>query len=230
QASRRHVVEGLRYTGGATRSTARVRATLSVVQAALSVILLIGAGLFVRSLDNVRHGDYGIDPWNVAYISVSFSGGPLPPPERMEYSRRALARVGPNPEIGAVRMAGGVPFWSVYATSLRVPGVDSIPTTPAGGPYTNSVTADYFRVLDLRAVRGRVFDERDTRTSEPAVVISESFARALWPERDAIGQCIHINDGPCARVIGVVEDASTGRLIGEVTYQLYVLFDQQLMP
>ncbi|HEX6134003.1 MAG TPA: ADOP family duplicated permease [Longimicrobiales bacterium] len=232
QASRPRVLDGLRASGGGiTRSTARVRATLSMVQAALSVVLLIGAGLFVRSLDSIRSGDFGIDPWNVAYVRPVFHVGTVEPAERLEYNRRALERVSRLDGVEAATMIAGVPFWTAYAYELTVPGLDSIPRTTRGGPYANVVSRDYFHVLGVDVVRGRAFDERDTRASTPVLVLSASFAQALWPGEDPIGRCIQVDgaDRPCAEIVGVVEDASYGSLVEEVTYQYYMLFDQALV-
>ena len=232
QASRRQVLDDLRAAGGGiTRSTARVRATLSVVQAALSVVLLIGAGLFVRSLDSVKNGDFGLDPWRVAYVTPGFHEGSIEPAERQTYTERALERVSRVGGVEAATMIAGIPFWTAFGYDLSVPGLDSIPRTSTGGPYGNVISRDYFRVLDVEVVRGRAFDDRDTRTSTPAVVLSESFAKALWPDADPIGRCIRIDgeDAVCAEVVGVVEDASRGSLIEEVTYQYYMLFAQQLV-
>lgn len=231
QASRKHVLDGLRAAGGGiTRSTARVRATLSIVQAALSVVLLIGAGLFVRSLDGVRNGDFGLDPWHVAYVSPNFHVGSVENEDRFAYSERALERVSRLPGVDAAAMVAGVPFWSAYAYPVSVPGLDSIPRIPTGGPYANVVSSDYFRALDVDLVRGRAFDERDTRTSTPVIVLSESFAAALWPGENPIGRCIRVGDeAPCAEVIGIVEDASRDRLIEGVTYQYYMLFEQRIV-
>jgi predicted permease len=232
QAGRRHVIEGLRATGGGiTRSTARVRATLSVVQAALSVVLLVGAGLFLRSLDQVKTGDFGLDPWNVVYFAPAFYADAAPDAEaRFTYNERALERVARLPGVGAASSIAGVPFWSAYSYRLRAPGRDTMPTTTTGGPIANVVSDDYFEVLGVDLVRGRTFDAQDARTAPPVMVVSESFARALWPDRDALGQCMHVDESAaCVEVVGVVEDASRGNLIEDVTYQYYLSFEQRVV-
>jgi predicted permease len=232
QASRRQVIDGLRAGGGGiTRSTARVRATLSMVQAALSVVLLVGAGLFVRSLDNVKSGDFGLDPWHVAYVVPNFHAGSVENEDRFTYSERALERLSRLPGVDAATMVAGVPFWSAYVYPLSVPGVDSIPRTAAGLPSAHIVSRDYFRVLAMDVVRGRAFDERDTRASTPAIVLSESFAKALWPGADPLGRCVRVDgdEAACAEVVGVVEDASRDNLIEDLTYGYYLLFDQRVV-
>jgi predicted permease len=234
QTARRHVADGLRTsTGGITRSTARVRATLSVAQAALSVVLLVGAGLFVRSLDAVRGGDFGIDPWNVVYFSPSFHGSAAVEHEdRFTYTDEAVSRVSRIPGVEAAAGVAGVPFWSAYAYELRVPGVDSIPRTASGGPLGNTVGNDYFRALRLDLKCGRLLEERDARTAPPVVALSESFAQALWPGEEALGRCMYINEEEspaCVEVVGIVEDAVREALVEDVTYQYYLPLSQRFV-
>jgi predicted permease len=231
QASRRTVVEGLRsVSGGITRSTASLRAALSMVQAALSVVLLVGAGLFVRSLDRVRGGDFGLDPWHAAFALPSFREGSITPQERHALLQTGAERLARLPGVTAAAAARGVPFWSIYGTYLRIPGVDSIPRTAAGRPYVYMVTNDYFRTLRIERVRGRLFDERDTPTSARVVVVNESFARVVWPDGEPLGKCMHIGaeDAPCAEVVGIVRDARRFNLIeDDVALQYYVPLQQQ---
>jgi putative ABC transport system permease protein len=231
QASRRDVNEGLRTTsGGITRSSSRIRATMTIVQAALSVVLLIGAGLFVRSLDRVRHGDFGLDPWQVANVEPAFFSGALPLEERLAFYDDAAARLSRIPGIAAVTTVNGIPFWSMYAYALRVPGLDSIPMTSSGGPYAVSVGRDYFRTLGIALRHGRLFNETDfSAAAARTVVVSESMARAFWPDQDALGKCMQVGeeDPPCSTVVGVVEDARHGRLVEDVTYQYYIPLHQR---
>jgi predicted permease len=231
QATRRDVNEGLRSTGGGiTRSSARVRATMTMLQAALSVVLLVGAGLFVRSLDRVRHGDFGLQPWGLAFITPNFFDTSLTIDDRLALFDRAVERVSRVPGVRGVTMANGLPFRSAYAFELRVPGLDSIPTMSTGGPYANSVGADYFGVLDIALRRGRLFDERDHSPSAArTAVVNESMARALWPNTEAVGSCIYVGDDnpPCTEVVGVVEDARRGSLVEDVTHQYYMPIHQR---
>jgi predicted permease len=161
--------------GGGTRSP--VRAVLTIAQAALSVLLLVGSGLFVRSFWNVRHLPLGLEPERV--LSVSISGGsvavqPLPNESfaaRVERQDRiyfdAAERIRRLPGVQAVALAVGTPFSSLFGVDLKVPGRDSIPELPGGGPYMSAVTADYFKTVGTRILRGRSFTNADRGGREP---------------------------------------------------------------
>jgi predicted permease len=230
QASQSDVGGGLRTAaGGITRSTARVRATLTMVQAALSVLLLVGAGLFVRSLDRISHTDFGMALWEVAFVEPTFVAGTIEDEERRHYFEQAAERLTRLPGVASAALTSGVPFRSSYAGPLRADGLDSIPRAPTGGASANAVSNDYFRTMGVRLQRGRLFDERETHNSPRVVVLNASFAQALWPGEDPLGRCLYVGRGDdvaCSEIIGVVQDARRGSLVEEVTYQYYVPIQQ----
>jgi predicted permease len=233
QASRREVAGGLRTgAGGIERSSARARATLTALQAALSLLLLVGAGLFVRSLDRVHRTDFGLALWELSYITPSFHAGSTTEEERLRYYEEGVERLSRLPGVESAAMASGLPFWSAYAHSLRAQGVDSIPRLSTGGPYANAVDHRYFRTLGMRLERGRLLDERDGPGSPHVAVINSSFAKAVWPGEDPLGRCLYIggDDAPCSQVVGVVSDARRDRLIEEATLQYYIPLLQQQVP
>jgi predicted permease len=220
--------------GGVQRS--RLRTALTVTQAALSVVLLIGAGLFVRSLSNVRALRIGIEPDRVLAVGVrwpSDAGLPREEAERMGMRRkalyeRALERFRQVPGIEHASLTVGSPFGSSFIVGLAVPGYDSLPRLPGGGPWVSAVTSDYFRTVGTRVLRGRVFTPTDGPTSERVAVVNETMARTLWPDGNAIGRCLLLNNAPCSRIVGVVEDARRRQLIHEEpAMQYYIPFGQE---
>jgi putative ABC transport system permease protein len=230
QASRGDVGSGLRTTaGGISRSSSRVRAGLTVVQAALSVLLLVGAGLFVRSLNRVQHTDFGLALWEVAHVAPVFVAGTTEAEERTQYLEEAAQRVSRLPGVTEAAVASGTPFLSAYIGPLRADGLDSIPAAPTGGPYAHAVDNAYFRTMGVRLQRGRLFDDRETLISPRVVIINESFAQALWPGENPLGRCLYVesSDAPCSEVIGVVHDARRRSLIEETTFQYYMPIQQQ---
>jgi predicted permease len=233
QASKRDVGGGLRTaSGGITRSTARVRATLTMVQAALSVMLLVGAGLFVRSLNMIHQTDFGMALWEVVFVEPTFFAGTLDEEERWQYFEQAAERLTRLPGVTSAAMASGIPFRSRYGLPVRAQGLDSVPSAPTGGASANAVGNTYFRTIGVQLQRGRLFDERETRNSARVVVTNASFAHALWPGEDPLGRCLYIGIGdvPCSEIIGVVQDARRGRLVEEATYQYYVPIQQRQTP
>lgn len=226
--------EGTRQAGSARGG---VRIGLTVAQAALSMVLLVGAGLFIQSLRNVRNLDLGIEPERVLTIRPTWlaSGARSPDEQAAENERRntvrlqALERLRAHAGVESAALAVGLPFSNRFTVRLRVPGYDSLPRLPGGGPYVQAVTSDYFRTVGTRTISGRVFTPADRDGSEPVAIVSETMARTLWPGADPIGSCLHIgsDDPPCSRIVGVVHDTHRDALREDPAMQYYVPFGQE---
>lgn len=228
---------GAREGGG---RTSRVRTFLTVAQAALSVVLLVGAGLFTTSLRNARTVDLGLEPERIIAISASWPSAPADASDETRVARRtratsfyerALGEARMLPDVAAASLVIGTPFRSSYQVRLRALGQDSIPRLPGGGPYVQAVAPGYFEVAGLRLLRGRVFETGDRAGSEAVAVVNETMARSLWPAEDALGQCLVVGTPdaapPCTRVVGIVEDAHRFQLEEEPAMQYYVPFGQE---
>lgn len=217
--------EGAR-AGAGRRS--RTRTALVLVQAALSVVLLVGAGLFVRSLRNVRGVELGFDANRVLLIELRASD--LSDATRDALYHAARERVAALPVVERASIATTAPFWSAVSTDLAVPGLDSIPSSSDGGPYVTSVTADFFTTLGMPILRGRGFSAQDDLVSGRVAVVSQTMARLLWPGRDPLGECMIIgaDTAPCSTVVGVAQDARRQSLIDDApVLQYYVPLAQQ---
>jgi hypothetical protein len=109
-----------------------------------------------------------------------------------------------------------------------VPGWDSLPRLPGGGPYLQNVTPDFFATLGLRLVRGRAFTAADDAIAPKVAVVSETMARTLWPDADPVGQTLLVDPAKDAfTVVGVVEDASRGDLQEEPFMAYYLPIAQR---
>ncbi|MQA90183.1 MAG: FtsX-like permease family protein [Gemmatimonas sp.] len=210
-----------------------VRSFLTVIQAALCVVLLIGAGLFVRSLNRVDSLDLGLDPEDVLFARPVFEPG-VPTTERAAFYREATDRLQSIPGVSAVSADMSVPFYITMARPLRAPDLDSIPTQPGGSPISHLVGASYFDVLDLDILRGRGFNAEDGESAPPVVVINQTMARVLWLGEEALGKCLILDgdpDGaeaqPCAEVVGIVENARRFSLVEDESMHYYVPLEQQ---
>jgi len=209
RALRPDVVARLR--GGAREGGARhqrTRAVLVLAQATLSAMLLVGAGLFVRSLRNVQALDMGFDPARVAYASVDLRGVSLDSVALAALYARLTDRARALPGVETIGTTFEVPYYQGYTTDrVRVPGRDSI--TGETEVHGNTVSGDYFRAMGTRVVRGRVWDPRGAGADQDAVVLSARLAQIIWPGQDAVGRCAIVEEAataPCRPVIGVVED------------------------
>ncbi len=210
----------------------RLRWGLTGAQAALSALLLIGAGLFVHSLWSIQRLDIGLQPERVIQLSLDWpSTGGETDEERAAASTRqravldeALERVRTLPGVTSAALGTGTPFHSAFQTSSKVSGYDSLPPMPGGGPYMSGVSDGYFETVGTRILRGRGMTSADVRGAERVVVVNETMARTLWPQGDAIGQCFFAVDGQseCSRVVGVVQDTPRFELRDEPAFQLYL--------
>jgi predicted permease len=204
----------------------RLRSALLVAQGALSVMLLVGAGLFVQSLRRVNGLRLGFDAGAVLLAEPKLRGTRLTPEEEIGLGRRVLEQGQALPGVEHAAWAGSVPFYSTSGTGLYVPGIDSVQRL---GQFSYQVaTPDYFATMGTRIVRGRPFTAQD-RAGGPLVgVVSESMARVLWPGRDPIGQCMRVGSDtvPCTTVVGVAEDAFQRSLVDDQRLHYYLPLDQ----
>ena len=214
--------------GGRTR--ARLRQALSIAQAGLSVVLLIGAGLFVQSLGRIQSLDLGIQPDRVLSVWLQWPTITLLPPEQRDAERarrrqvidETLVRLRMQRGVEAASLAIGVPLQTMFGLDVRVPGVSELPMLPGGGPYVSAVGANYFRTVGTDLLRGRDFADADGAGTERVAIINDTMARTLWPAANALGECVLVEKNPCARIVGVVEDARRFALREEPAMQLYV--------
>lgn len=204
----------------------RSRATLLVAQAALSVVLLIGAALFVHSLTAVRGMPMGFDPDRVVRVERIIAPGSFDDIAQVGLRRTLLAAAEALPEVEAAAWVSSAPFVSTSWTELHVEGIDSV---GALGVFTyQATTPDYFRTMGTRILRGRGLDDGDREGAPAVAVVSESMARVLWPGVDALGHCFRMRtaDTPCRTVVGIAEDIVQRTLTQDQRYQYYVPIEQ----
>ena len=209
---------------GARRS--RLRSALLVFQAALSMVLLVGAGLFVRSLHHVRTMRLGYDVAPVAFVQTDARGVKLTDAEWFTLERRLIDAAAATPGVTSATLTVSVPFWSSEGRGLYVPGVDSVRRL---GQFTlQAGSVDYFRTTGTRLLRGRGFERGDGADAPPIMVVSAGMAHALWPRAEAIGQCVRVgaDTAPCTTVVGVAEEMRQESLAGTGQYTYYLPIDQ----
>jgi predicted permease len=228
-AGRTDVATSLKEGGrGSTHRRSLLRASLVVTQAALSLVLLVGAGLFVRSLSRAQDHRLGIDVEPVLYAEANMRGVRLDQAAGRALMQRMMDEARGTPGVASVTMAASVPFWSNEGRALYVPGVDSLRRL---GRFTlQAGTADYFTTTGTRILRGRGFTDADREGAAPVIVVSDAMARAVWPGRDAIGQCVRVNErqAPCRTVVGIAEETAMNDLQPTRQYTYYLPVEQFL--
>jgi predicted permease len=206
---------------------ARVRTVLLAGQAALTLMLLAGAGLFVRSLRNVVAVDLGTETRRLVVVETDLDAAGYRPEDVDAAYRRMLERVEALPGAAHAAISVGGPFGWSYSMGIRIPGLDSLPHLSSGGPYYNAVSSDFFAAMGTRILRGRGFTPADRAGAARVAVVGETMARLFWPGRDAVGQCIQPKDGgACYTVVGVAQDARRNGIIENPQLQWYLPLDQ----
>ena len=226
RSTRSDLAASLKAGRGAGRARSRVTGGLVIFQATLSLLLLVGAGLFLRSAWKIRSLDAGIAMDRLLIASVDYTAADFTPERAALAQREAMEGIAALPGVAGVAGSNSVPFQSSWAESLEIPGIDSIPSSSGGGPYINMVGPDYFGVVGTPIRRGRGFDERDRAGAARVAVVGESMARIVWGGRNPIGECLRIDTMPCAEIVGIAQDAPRGSLLRTETMQYYVPADQ----
>jgi predicted permease len=192
----------------------RLRRGLLITQAALSVMLLIGSTLFIRSLQNVQSLDIGFDSGRLLFGGVTFAEGEAPPGAVIGAAMREIAqRLQSRPGVEAVARAGMQPMQG-FSVMQFYSGADSLGSFGSLLTYS-AVSPSFFRAAGLRILQGQGFTGADVEGSPAELVVNESMAKLLWPGGEPIGQCIRFKtrDNPCYTVVGVVENARRGYVI-----------------
>jgi len=197
-------------TGGraATASGRRVRGALTIAQVALALILLIGAGLLLRSYGRLMAVDPGFDPAGVVSVRVSLPSSRYPakdPAKRRTFFDQALASIAALPGVTSTAVGMGVPldsgimFGTIEIDERRDGGKRSI---FVGG----HITPDYFSTLSIKLIEGRSFTG-DDREGDPVAIVGRSFAKESWPDGSPLGKRLRIDThAPWLTVVGVAED------------------------
>lgn len=226
QAMRADVAGTLKGARDGGHGASRVRSTLLLVQATLSVVLLIGAGLFVRSLLNVRSHDLGYDVEPMVLVHANLRGLELNAMQRSTLADRMLAAASSVPGVQGATLIASVPFYGSEGRGAPVvAGRDSLNllgrfTLQAGSP-------SYFETMGTRILRGRSFTGADRAGTTPVVVISESMAQAIWPGEDAIGRQMRLGDDTTAlTVIGIAGNIDAREIAGAPEFWYYMPVDQ----
>lgn len=209
-ASRPDLVPALKdQTSAPGRGTSRLRSALVGAQVALSLLLLICAGLFARTLQKATTVDLGFDPENIALASVNLGLQRYSASRAQQFQRDAVERVKRLPGVQSAGWATDVPLnWEENQEVISVPGYQPRPDEEMAVAL-RAVGAGYFNTLRIPLVRGREFMDQDAPGAPGVVVINEAMARKYWPNADPVGKRITFSSDPDAErtVIGVAKNS-----------------------
>ena len=230
RASRRGVIEAIR-DGSRTITSSRspLRTILVVAQVAGSLMLLIVAGLMVRSLNHAQRTDLGFEPSHVLNLTLDPNEIGYSKPQGLQFYNQLLERVRALPGVESASVAFSVPM-GYYNGSERpeVPGYQVPHGTAAPIAGVNFVAPDYFRTMGIPLLEGRDFTNADDQNSTRVAIVNEAMAHKFWPSQRAIGHEFRIASDHVhsLRIVGVVKNSRTLGMVAPIREYFYQPFAQ----
>jgi predicted permease len=223
---------GQRSTAGGART--RVRSGLVMAEVALAVVLVVGAGLLIRSFQKLMTVDPGFNRERMVTFGVVLPGAAYPKPDlRVAFFDQLSERLKQLPGVsGVARMTGLPPNRNVNANDTDFEGYTPTPDQPAENvDYYQTVSKDYLQTMGIPVVKGRGFEPADV-TGPPVMLVNETLEKTFFTFRklEAVGQRANIFTGPGARtpftIVGVVRDVKQGGMAKKTGTELYFLNEQ----
>ncbi|HVO99632.1 MAG TPA: ABC transporter permease [Bryobacteraceae bacterium] len=223
QASKSRPVEAMRASGrqSAGNPVLRWRSAFMVAELAVSMVLLVGAGLLLKSFVTLNHVELGIATERVLDVRISLPDLGYGTPQRREAFFEDLAgRVGALPGVQAVAFANNFPLRGGWSSDYRAE------EHPESGPEADyqAVSPGYFATLGITLERGRLLTAADRNGSLPVAVINEELARRLYPNQDPVGKRFRLRDDdqPWIAIAGVVSDVRRDGKAGKMNPEVYL--------
>ena len=232
QSSRPDVTETLKETGRSSLQSPRhrrFRSALVVSEIALAMVLLIGAGLMVRTLAHLSRVNLGFNPANVLTLRAPLSGERYKEPQaRAQFWERALSAAESLPGVEAASVSLRLPI-NGWAGQFFNTADD--PNPPVGQvPTANYVIVGpgYFRAMQIPLRRGRSFNEHDTQSGDKVVIVNAELARLYWPGQDPLGKQLRVGSraAPWLSVVGVAENVLSQGFDAGFNPEVYVPYEQ----
>jgi len=196
------------------RREGRIQSVVLFFEVAITVVLLVSGGLFLRSLQHMLAVDEGLESQSVATVRILLPDSPAPAPDKMaRFSREVLRELKESPLISSASAVGGLPFGGgiIGADGLRIVGSES----ERFSARRLHILPGFLETLGIPLIAGRSFAESDGADAPPVMIVMESLARRYWPGASPIGQQI-MHWGEPRTVVGVVGDVHLERLDTEI--------------
>lgn len=234
QASKTDLNETLKEGGrsGASASRHRLRSGLVIFEVAVSLVLLIGAGLMIKSFLRLQQESPGFDPANVLSMQISLPVTKYTnEQQRRAFSQQLLERVETLPGVHSAGVINPLPMggggWQTgfVVEGLPAPGPGEVPSTDIA-----RISADYFDVMRIRLLKGRYFTRQDTETAPRVAIVDETFANRYWPEEDPLGKRIKLggpqSTEPWLTIVGVVNHVKNYGVDQDSRVETYIPYVQ----
>lgn len=210
------------------RSRAKMKSLLVVSQVALSLVMLIAAGLLLRSFSHLMRVDPGFDAQNLLTMNVSLSTMKYAKPDQqVGFFDDLLQRLSEQPGVRSAAISAAMPLSTKRITPILAEGQPEVPLAQRPFVDIEAISPLWFQTMRVPLRSGRTFTSADNATTPPVVIANESFARQFWPGQQAIGKKIVIGRRPePALVVGISADVRNSGLEKDPQAQLYLPFPQ----
>ena len=223
--------EGSRSASGSIRRN-KTRSLFVIAEVAICLVLLIGAGLMIKSFARLLNVSPGFNPENVLAVNVALSGSRYRDGAGISnFYQQALERLSSLPGIQSAAAVTALPMSGGFGS--RYFRIEGRPPQPAGQGFNanvNLTTPGYFKTMHIPLVDGRDFDQRDVMKAPDAVIVNQEMARRYWPDENPIGQRLAVGDGPWRTVVGVVGDVKQSGLDIETRPEMFWPYYQTPVP
>lgn len=206
----------------------RMRSTLVITEIALACVLLVGAGLLLRSFLRVLDVDLGFEPSRAAAISVDYDSGGSAAKQAAIW-QDVVERVSVLPGVESAGISDNLPMSRNRGWGISAKGEEQRPNSPFIGIFVYIVSPGYLKSMGMRLMEGRDISWEDLASNRSVVILNESVARKLWPGRDPVGRTALIG-GAEARVIGVIADVRESGAEDNAGAQAYLPATKQFGP
>jgi putative ABC transport system permease protein len=217
--------EGRSSTG--TRQRNRARSILVAAQIALSMVLLIGSGLLIRSFMRLRTVAPGFDATNTLTAQTFLPPASYPQPaDRIAFYQNALQHLQAIPGVESAAISTALPITSTRAAPIRFEGQPEVDLGRRPIVFLQLISPDYPKAMRVPLVEGRAFDGRDDVTSAPVAMVNQATVRRFWPNQDPIGKIVWVARFPPCQVVGVLADIKNDNLASPTQPEVFLPFPQ----
>jgi putative ABC transport system permease protein len=218
--------EGSRTTGGSLRRN-RVRSFFVIAEVAICLVLLVGAGLMIRSFIRLINVNPGFNPENV--LTIRFSPGRKYDTTQKvsSYFKDTMARISAVPDVVSTGAVLSLPLSG--GAGSRYFGIEGRPPQPAGQGFNanlNFAAPGYFTTMGIPLLSGRDFSDSDAEGSDSVAIVNQEMVRMFWPDEEPLGQRIRVGDGPWRRIVGVVGNLKYKAMDADTRQEMYWPFYQ----
>ncbi|HWO01896.1 MAG TPA: ABC transporter permease [Blastocatellia bacterium] len=222
--------EGSRSASGSIRRN-KTRSLFVIAEVAICLVLLIGAGLMIKSFSKLINISPGFNPENVLAVNVALSGSQYRDAAAISgFYQQALERLSSVPGVQSAAGVTALPMAGSFGG--RYFSIEGRPPQPAGQGFnarTNVATPGYFETMNIPLIEGRDFDNRDARGASDVVILNQEAVRRFWPDESPIGQRINV-DNRNRTVVGVVGDVKQSGLDADTTPEMFWPYNQVPVP